>query len=71
MIELLHFLLGSSADKNSLPAHPKLRQITFALTLYLPRMPSGQVRRHARTRGGCRRGGHVGVCSDGRAGAGR
>jgi GNAT superfamily N-acetyltransferase len=31
-------------------------------TLYLPRMPSGQVRRHVRIRRGFRRGGHVGGC---------
>ncbi|ROT33443.1 ABC-three component system protein [Micromonospora sp. HM5-17] len=41
MIELLHFLLGSSADKNSLPAHPKLRQTTFALNLDWPGLPEG------------------------------
>jgi hypothetical protein len=31
-------------------------------TLSLPKMSSGQVRRHARTRGGCWRGGRVGGC---------
>jgi hypothetical protein len=40
-------------------------------TLYLPEMPSGQVRRPDRTREGCRRGGHVDGCSGGRAGPGR
>jgi CRISPR-associated endonuclease/helicase Cas3 len=33
--------------------------------LYLPRLPSGQFRRHVRIREGCRRDGHVGGCSDG------
>jgi hypothetical protein len=53
----------------------RLRQVPVGAklrtTLYLPKVPSGQVRRHARTRGGCRRGGHVGGCSGGRAGVGR
>jgi hypothetical protein len=35
-------------------------------TLYLPEMPSGEVRRHARTRRVCRRGGHAYGCSAGR-----
>lgn len=39
--------------------------------LYLPKRSSGQVRRHVRIRGGCRRGGHVGGCSGGRDGPGR
>src|SRR5258706_7116887 len=33
MIELLHFLLGGSGDKDSLPAHRALRDITFRLRL--------------------------------------
>lgn len=41
MIELLHFLLGGSADKNSLPAHPRLRQTTFRLQLDWPGLPEG------------------------------
>jgi hypothetical protein len=43
------------------------RRVWAKMTLYLSRMPSGQVRRHARTRGGGRRGGHVDGCSAGRA----
>jgi hypothetical protein len=35
------------------------------VTVYLPKMPSGQVRRHDRIHGGCRRGGHVGGFSGG------
>jgi len=39
--------------------------------LYLPRMPSAQVRRHVCIRGGCRRGGRVGGCSGRSAGLGQ
>src|SRR5438874_7446498 len=39
MIELLHFLLGSSGDTNSLPAHRALRSIDFRLQLDWPGVP--------------------------------
>lgn len=42
-----------------------------ASTVYLPRMPSGQLRRRARIRGGHHRGSHAGGCSAGRVGLGR
>src|SRR6266536_481280 len=41
MIELLHFLLGSSGDANSLPAHRALRNIDFRLRLDWPGVPDG------------------------------
>ena len=41
MIEILHFLLGGSSDKNSLPAHPQLRQTTFRLRFDWPGLPDG------------------------------
>jgi hypothetical protein len=37
------------------------------VALLLPKTSSAQVRRHARTRGGCRRGGRVVGCRDGRS----
>ncbi|WP_345633887.1 ABC-three component system protein [Rugosimonospora acidiphila] len=41
MIELLHFLLGGSGDKDSLPAHRELRQTLFRLSLDWPGLPGG------------------------------
>jgi uncharacterized protein YydD (DUF2326 family) len=41
MIELLHFLLGGSADKNSLPAHRQLRGTVFRLRLDWPGIADG------------------------------
>ncbi|MEV0453824.1 ABC-three component system protein [Catellatospora methionotrophica] len=41
MIELLHFLLGGSVDKESLAAQAALRQITFSLHLDWPDLPEG------------------------------
>jgi hypothetical protein len=41
------------------------------MTMHLPRMSSGQFKRHVRTREGCRRGSRVDGCSSGRAGPGR
>ena len=43
----------------------------LGMTLYLPRIPSGQLRQRARIRGGRRRGGHAGGCSAGQVGLGR
>lgn len=41
MIEVLHFLLGGSGDKDALPAQPELRQTTFGLHLDWPGLPDG------------------------------
>jgi uncharacterized protein YydD (DUF2326 family) len=41
MIEILHFLLGGSGDKDSLAAQPQLRQTTFGLHLDWPGLPDG------------------------------
>lgn len=43
VVELLHFLLGGNADKDSLAAHPQLRQTTFSLHLDWPGLPDGLV----------------------------
>jgi uncharacterized protein YydD (DUF2326 family) len=41
MIELLHFLLGGSGDKDSLPAHRALRSTTFRLRMDWPGLADG------------------------------
>jgi hypothetical protein len=43
----------------------------WGTSLYLPKMPSRQVKLRSRTREGCHQGGHVDGCLGGRAGLGR